>query len=120
MEESIRFYRDIVGLSVRRKISAWPNIEIVFMGDGGDEVELIHNPRMNNETMGSGLSIGFETASLEDMMKFVQSKGIKIESGPFQPNQYVRFFNVRDPNGLRVQFIQKHYPPVGEAEPVKP
>ncbi|NLO41016.1 MAG: VOC family protein [Ruminiclostridium sp.] len=110
MEESIRFYRDIVGLSIVRELTVWPNIKIVFMGDGGDELELIHNPRLNAETMGNGLSIGFITESVEEMMQFVQSKGIEIESGPFQPNQFVTFFNVRDPNGLRVQFIEKNYP----------
>lgn len=110
LDESIRFYRDIVGLSIRREVTAWPNIEIVFMGDGGDEVELIHNPRLKAEEMGSGLAVGFETASVDDMMRFVQSKGIQIESGPFQPNPFLRFFNVRDPNGLRVEFIERHYP----------
>jgi len=116
MEESIRFYQEIAGLSIRRKVSAWPNIQIVFMGDGGDEVELIYNPHLNAETMGNGLAIGFNTASLEDMIKFVRSKGIEIESGPIQPNPYVRFFTVRDPNGLRVEFIEKHYPRTDEED----
>lgn len=110
MEESIRFYHEIAGLSVQRRIKAWPDIEIVFMGDGGDEVELIYNPRLDRAYMGNGIAIGFETGSVDEMMRFVQSKGIEIESGPFQPNPYVRFFNVKDPNGLRVEFIERHYP----------
>ncbi len=116
MEESIRFYREVVGLSIRRRVSAWPNIEIVFMGDGGDEVELLYKPGGNDEIMGNGLAIGFETPSVEDMMKYVQSKGVEIESGPFQPNPFVKFFNVRDPNGLRVEFIERKYPKTLEPE----
>lgn len=63
MEESIHFYMEVAGLSIRRKLSAWPNIEIVFMGDGRDEIELIYDPKIEPPEPGDGVAIGFETES---------------------------------------------------------
>lgn len=110
MEESVRFYRDIVGLSIIRKLTAWPNVEIVFMGDSEEEIELIYNPKNDPPAVGDGIALGFETESVEEKMNFLRSKGLEIEGGPFKPSQYITFINMRDPNGIRVQFIQKHYP----------
>jgi len=106
MNDSIKFYQEIVGLQVNRRFDAGPGIEIAFLGDGETKVELIADEKNENPTIGQNISLGFEVDSIEDMMLFVKEKGIAIHSGPFEPNQHISFFYVLDPNGLKIQFVE--------------
>lgn len=106
MKESLKFYHEIVGLSIDRRFSTGPSGEIVFLGEGETKIELISNDDNRMPDVGNVISLGFEVGSLDDKQKFLRENGIKIESGPFQPNPHVKFFFVRDPNGVRVQFVQ--------------
>ncbi|HKM43622.1 MAG TPA: VOC family protein [Limnochordia bacterium] len=106
LEESIEFYRDIVGLSLNRRFPAGNGMEIAFLGDGGTEVELFYDPAATSREFGSSISLGFQVDSVEDMMNYVREKGFAIQSGPFQPNPQTKFFFVLDPNGLKIQFVE--------------
>jgi len=106
MEESLKFYQEIVGLPVHRRFQAGHGMEIVFLGDGETKLELISNENVKEVNMGQSISIGFQVDSLDDMMAFVKERGIEIHSGPFQPNPHTRFFFVLDPDGLKVQFVE--------------
>lgn len=107
MNESLKFYEEIVGLPVVNRFTAGPNMEIVFLGLGETLVELIHDTANNNISIGNDISIGFAVDCLDETIEFVKEKGININSGPFQPNPNTRFFFVLDPNGLKVQFIEQ-------------
>ncbi|MFL0267405.1 VOC family protein [Candidatus Clostridium radicumherbarum] len=104
LDESLKFYNEIVGLKVNRRFSAGPEVEIAFLGDGETKIELISSKQEVN--YGNSISLGFEVSSVDEMMSFVKEKGISIESGPFQPNPHTKFFYVLDPNGLKIQFVQ--------------
>ena len=106
MDESIRFYMDIVGLPVDRRYTATEGVELAFLGDSQTKVELICNKHVKETGVKEGISLGFEVKSVEEMMEFVTSKGLAIDSGPFQPNPFVKFFYVRDPDGLKIQFVE--------------
>ena len=107
MDASLKFYTEIVGLSVDRILKPNPKMQIAFLGSGETKVELISDPKPEALDFGKDISIGFEVASLDAMMETMKVKGIKIESGPFQPNpKGVRFAFVRDPDGMRVQFVE--------------
>lgn len=106
MEESLKFYEEVVGLSVDKRFKAGPGTEIVFLGDGETKVELIYNENSTDINVGKDISWGFEVKSVDEMMNFVKEKGIAIESGPIQPNPHVKFFFVKDPNGLKIQFVE--------------
>lgn len=105
LDESVKFYQDIVGLKLDRRLNAGPGTEIVFMGDGETKVELICNQERKEVSYGYDISLGFEVKSADEMMSALREKGIAI-SGPFQPNPHVKFFYVTDPNGLRIQFVE--------------
>lgn len=109
MEDSLKFYQDIVGLKVNRRFEAGPGVEIVFLGDeeGGTQIELIHNEHIKNINVGKDISLGFLVDSIENHMKFVQENGVEIHDGPFQPNPSTRFFYVLDPNNIRIQFVEQ-------------
>lgn len=109
MTDSLKFYQEIVGLTLRRRFPAGPGTEISFLSSDdnqeGTEVELIRNEAKDNVMFGMDISLGFEVGSLDEKMRLVQDKGLNIQ-GPFQPNPSVKFFFVTDPNGLRIQFVQ--------------
>jgi lactoylglutathione lyase len=107
MDASLKFYTEIVGLTVDRMMKPNPKMQIAFLGSGETKVELICDPKPEALSYGKDISIGFEVASLDEMMETLKAKGVKIESGPFQPNpRGARFAFTRDPDGMRVQFVE--------------
>lgn len=106
MEESLRFYEEVVGLEIDNKFNAGPGVEIVFLGDGQTKIELICDRNGNDVSMGNDISLGFEVESMEKMIEFIEFKGLEVHSGPFSPNPSVKFFFVEDPNGLKIQFVE--------------
>ncbi len=81
-------------------------MELAFLGGGDTQVELISNKKSKEIAYGKDISMGFETDSLDKLMEHLASNNIKIHSGPFQPNQFIRFFYVQDPDGLKIQFVE--------------
>lgn len=104
LEESIAFYRDIVGLALTRRFSAGPGMDIAFLGSEETQIELLQDG--SKAAVGSGISLGFEIDSVDEMMTFLDEKNIPILGGPFSPNPHVRFFYVQDPNGVKIQFVE--------------
>lgn len=106
MEESLKFYQEIVGLKIDRRFPAGFGTEIAFLGEGETKVELICNENNKDVNFGKDISLGFEVKSVEEMIELVKEKGFEVHSGPFQPNPHVKFFYVMDPNGLKIQFVE--------------
>ena len=105
MEESMLFYRDILGLPVKRQFSPMPGTEIVFLGnDGETEIELIRNQARTDIAVGRDISLGFSVESVEKTMESLRQRGIET-SELFGPAPGVSFFYVSDPNGVNIQFI---------------
>lgn len=102
LEESVRFYQEIVGLEIMRRFTAGPGMEIVFLGSGGTEVELISGGA--DGPVGIGVSFGFASESLEDTMALLRKRGYEIDGDIICPNPQTRFFFCKDPDGYRVQF----------------
>ena len=107
LEESIKFYEEIVGLNVVNRFPAGPDTEIVFLGDGETKIELIWNKNKTGINVGQDISWGFTVDSVDEKIDFLKEKGIDILEGPFQPTPQSKFFFVLDPNGLRIQFYEE-------------
>jgi len=106
MDESLKFYEEIVGLMLNKRFKAGPGVEIAFLGNGETQVELLYDENSEEVKVGQDISLGFEVNSLDEIMRDVKEKGIDIHSGPFQPNPHIRFFYIIDPNGLKIQFVE--------------
>ena len=106
LEESLKFYQEIVGLSTDKRLKAGPTAEVVFLGDGETKVELIYDEANTAVNIGQDISLGFETDSLDRMIELLEEKGVQLHSGPFQPNPHTKFIFVLDPNGVKIQFCQ--------------
>lgn len=107
MEESLEFYQDILSLPISSRMQT-PAAEIVFLGDGETKIELIHHPGEESSPVGKNISIGLSVKNLDDHMAMLKEKGIPISEGPFSPKPSVRFCFVHDPNGVRVQFVERN------------
>ncbi|MCB2354593.1 VOC family protein [Clostridium estertheticum] len=106
LEESIKFYTDVIGLEVVSKFNAGPEVEIAFLGKGETKIELICDGESRDTVIGNDISWGFEVESLDKALVLVKEKDITVDSGPTQPNPHVRYFFIKDPNGMRIQLVE--------------
>ncbi|MDO4535231.1 MAG: VOC family protein [Clostridium perfringens] len=104
--ESIKFYENILGLKVSRKFKAGPN-QIAFLNTGNTEIELIQSDEDINISHGEHISLGFSINSVDSTIEELKSKGIDIYSGPFKPNPHIKFFFIKDPNGVLIQLAEQ-------------
>ena len=107
MEESLKFYQEIIGLNISERFSVGEEMEIAMLGEAdATKVELIYNKKHNVLTRSEGLSIGFEVKSLDEAMELLKNKNIPIKRGPISPLPSSRFLFIDDPNGIEVQLVQ--------------
>lgn len=107
MEETLKFYQDIVGLKLDRRFKAGEGVEICFLGEDDTKLEIICNEKIKNIDAGNAVTLGFKVDSLDDMIRFIKEKNIDIKTGPVQPNPHIRYFIVQDPNNIKVQFAEQ-------------
>ena len=106
LNESVKFYEEQVGLTILRDMRDNPEHQIVFMSDksGGTCVELVAKPTA--AYYGGGISMGFEVEDIDKEYTKKEEQG--FHPGPMiSPNPHARFFFVKDPNGVDIQFVQE-------------
>lgn len=109
MEESIKFYTEFLGLTVAASFPAGPGVNITFLKDDkGNKVELIHNAqdKLEETKRISLVSLGFPVDRVDNMLKLVKERGLKVLNGPVQTPNGVKFFYIEDPNGVEIEFIE--------------
>jgi len=106
LDKSLKFYTEIVGLSVNRRFKPNAHMEIAFLGNAPTELELIQEARAN-KSEAKGISIGFMIdGQLEQVIERLSENGYKCEGEIQQPNPNIRFVYVKDPDGFSVQFVE--------------
>lgn len=106
IERSIKFYNRVLGLQVSRRFSPRPGMEIAFMGGSGTQLEFIHD-EMVPAFKGSGISLGFYVADMEQTQALLQENQVEIVSGPHLMKNGVKLLNARDINGVELGFVQQ-------------
>lgn len=106
LDESIRFYQEIIGLPLAERFQAGPDREIAFLGGGETKIELIWSADQGEIDPGTDISWGFAVESLDAAMAHVREREVPILSGPIQPNPHTRFFYLKDPNGMKIQLVE--------------
>lgn len=102
LEKSMKFYEDIVGLKLQRDLRQFGS-PIVFLAEGDDPcIELIEDAA--KAYSGAGISIGFHTEDVEAKRAELEEKGF-APTPMISPNPNVKFFFIKDPNGVNIQFI---------------
>ena len=109
LDESIAFYSDLAELKMLRRFPAGPGVEIAFLGNGDESetlVELLVDAGKKDVAFGEYISVGFAVDSVDAMMERVKERKIPVHTGPFETPAF-KFFCVKDPNGLNVQFFEQ-------------
>jgi lactoylglutathione lyase len=111
MDESIKFYKEIMGLGVYKQFNPRPGLNITFMkGEGESIIELIENvenPQNVEEIpLKPGLiAVGMEVEDMKTTVEELKSKGAKFTMEPIQTPVEILAF-IEDPNGVRIALIQ--------------
>lgn len=107
IEKSIEFYTEIIGLKLEKRFTAGDN-DIAFLVDenGHCEIELIQNTNNKNIQIGKDISWGFVTESLENTLKLLEEKNIKVLSPIIQPTPFMKFVMIQDPDGMNLQIVE--------------
>jgi lactoylglutathione lyase len=106
IERSVRFYNRLLGMQLSRRFSPRPGMEIAFMGGSGTQLELIHDD-MVPAYKGSGISLGFNVADMDQALALLRENQVEIVSGPHVMKNGVKLLNARDINGVDLGFVQQ-------------
>jgi lactoylglutathione lyase len=110
LDESIRFYTETIGLTLRRVFDVPEfNLRVAFLGkgekEGGAEIELMkfQDPEK---------PIGFRHVSIivSDIASYIrkaEGKGAEVTMQPTKISAGDIAAMVRDPNGIIIEFLQK-------------
>ncbi|HML46660.1 MAG TPA: VOC family protein [Clostridia bacterium] len=105
LEKSLAFYRDLLGLSICRKMDHGKT-QIVFFGEEGQtQFEVICAEGESVENPGKGISVGFEVENLDAWIERFRNAGHAV-TDPVSPGK-VRFCFVTDPDGYRIQLVEQ-------------
>lgn len=106
LSTSLKFYQEIIGLKINRKMNPNPEMQIVFLRSGKTEIELIYDAKHTELSYGKDISLGFTVNSVDYEIERLKRNKISIQSGPVQPNPHIKFFYILDPNGIKIQFVE--------------
>lgn len=102
-DTELQFYQQIVGLTVQHEMNVNGRHLVFLSGNGETNIELIDNPQAvsaGNEN----LSLGFKTENVEDKRNELLSLGYEV-SEMISPMPQAKFFFVKDPAGVTLQFM---------------
>ncbi len=102
MEESIKFYTEVMGFEIDSQYDLGPAGSITLLkGEGETMVEIIKNPQDEPGIF----SIGMEVEDLNTTIKELKTKGAKVAMDPTPITVGLLAF-IEDPNGARIALIQ--------------
>ncbi len=104
MDESIKFYTDVMGFEVDSQHNPHPGLSITLLkGEGETMIELIENAEEE-----PGLhAFGFDVEDINATLKELKSKGAQVTMEPLPITVGTLAF-IEDPNGVKIALIQHH------------
>ncbi|QYJ15363.1 Lactoylglutathione lyase [Rubrobacter xylanophilus DSM 9941] len=113
LDRSIDFYTNKLGLELVRKVPIGEEATNAFIGVPGDpeprlELTLNHDRKAPYE-LGEGYShVAFAVEDLDALAERLErAGGVEFESRPHAISTGTRLFFVRDPDGYRIEFVER-------------
>jgi lactoylglutathione lyase len=109
LEETVKFYKDILGLEEVRRHKSPRGSELAFMRTPGSEelIELCYFPASGPVQVQPDLThLAFQVDSLEDFGKHLASHGIKYSDGPHMKSDGGGIAFIDAPEGYEIELIQ--------------
>ena len=112
MEESIKFYRDVLGLEFQSRREIPENkAEIAFFGDKESDarIELTYWKEKEDWAEGDELDhIAFAVPDMDEAMKRFKEQGVEIAMEPYSlSGSTTRIAFIKDPNGIWLEIIER-------------
>lgn len=103
LEESAKFYTDILGMDEVRRFSPRPGLTIAFFkGEGEATIELIEG-----EEGKKGLyMVGMEIEDMDVELTKLKAKGVELTRGPFGALGGPRIAFLEGPDGVEIELIE--------------
>ncbi|NOS76740.1 MAG: VOC family protein [Nitrospira sp.] len=114
MEQTIAFYREVLGLEVLERKTSPRGSHLAFLKvPNSDElIELTSFPPSGPVKVQEDLvHLAFQVESLDDTIASLTAKGVKITDGPTQTSSGSRFLFIDAPDGYEIELIER---PQGE------
>jgi lactoylglutathione lyase len=110
MEQTIRFYTEVLGLEVlERKVSPrGSHLAFLKVPNSEELIELTSFPPSGPVTVQEDLvHLAFQVESLDDTIASLNAQGVKITDGPTQSSSGSRFIFIDAPDGYEVELIER-------------
>ena len=110
MEQTLKFYRDVLSLEVvEQKVSPrGSHLAFLAVPNSQELIELCSFPGSGNVQVQEDLvHLAFEVPDLDDTIQELQTKGIPITDGPTQTSSGSRFIFIDAPDGYEIELIQR-------------
>jgi lactoylglutathione lyase len=107
LEETIKFYHEVLEFEVVTRFGAGPQMQIVFMADEkGNQLEFIQ--RGSEKVVHDGLiSIGFYVDDINTTETYLREHNVNITHGPDTLPSGVKLMHALDLNGVGLGFVQR-------------
>jgi lactoylglutathione lyase len=110
LEQTVKFYREILGLEETKRHKSPRGSELVFLKAPGsaEEIELCHFPGSELVKVQPDLThLAFEVDSLAEFEKHLAKNGVKYSDGPTKTSTGTVFAFVDAPEGYEIELIEK-------------
>ncbi|MEQ1793466.1 MAG: VOC family protein [Nitrospira sp.] len=110
MEQTIAFYREVLGLEVLERKTSPRGSHLAFLKvPNSDElIELTSFPPSGPVKVQEDLvHLAFQVENLDDTIAALTAKGVKITDGPTQTSSGSRFLFIDAPDGYEIELIER-------------
>ncbi len=115
LDETIRFYQDVLGLKVVERHRSPRGSELAFLRvpNSDEEIELCAFPSSGRVQVPEDLvHLAFEVDNLDRTMAELKAKGIPITDGPTTSSSGSRFCFIDAPDKYEIELIERPNPRV--------
>src|SRR5439155_14567095 len=110
MDQTIKFYTDVLGLEVLERKTSPRGSHLAFLKVPNSEelIELCSFPPSGPvKVQGDLVHLAFEVENLDETVRTLQAKGIKITDGPTTTSSGSRFIFIDAPDGYEIELIER-------------
>jgi lactoylglutathione lyase len=110
LERTVKFYRDVLGLTEIKRHKSPRGSELVFLQTSGSDelVEITYFPGSGSVQVQPDLThLAFEVESLAAFGQHLAAHGLKYSDGPTTSSSGTTFAFIDAPEGYEIELIQK-------------
>ncbi len=110
IDQTINFYTTVLGLDVKERKTSPRGSHLAFLKVPNSEelIELASYPPSGPVKVQEDLvHLAFQVENLDDTMRELSAKGVKITDGPTQSSSGSRFIFIDAPDGYEIELIER-------------